>query len=156
MRRLLLLLVLAAVAVAYCPARKVKSGPSRLRRPAAAVEQLFDTIVPPRGLIACSGYDKPNGATRETFFLTNNDSVDAEAVNLTLAYYDMKGRQLHSATHTVRTTIPAGATRNVGVGSWDRNNSFHYFRSPAPKRRASTPYGVKARVNYILRLRSGE
>ena len=155
MRRLLLLLVLAAGVAAYCPARKMKSGPSRLRRPTSAVE-LFDTIVPPRGLIACSGYDKPNGATRETFFLTNNDSIDAEAVNLTIEYYDMKGRLLHSATHTVRTTIPAGETRNVGVGSWDRNNSFHYFRSAAPKRRASTPYGVKARVNDILRLRSGE
>lgn len=155
MRRQLFLLIMAAVAAMPLAARRTKSGPGRLHRE-VAVEAVYDTIVPAAGLIRCSGYDKPNRATRETFFLTNTDSLDVDAVNLTLDYFDSKGRQLHSATHTVRLTIPAGATRSVSVRSWDRNNAFHYVRSGAPKRRASTPFSVKARVNYILRLRNAE
>mgnify|MGYP002747473240 CR=1 FL=1 len=155
MKRFLPLLIMFALALPAV-ARRTKSGPGRLSREAVAAEAVYDTIVPAAGLIRCSGYDKPNRATRETFFLTNTDSLDVDAVNLTLDYFDSKGRQLHSATHTVRLTIPAGATRSVSVRSWDRNNAFHYVRSGAPKRRASTPFSVKARVNYLLRLRIAE
>lgn len=155
MKRLSVLVLLALTVALPLAARRQKTGPARLHKaPEPAVR--YDTLVPPApGAIRFSGYDKPNGATREMFFLTNlmPDSMDIDGVNVTFDYYDMKDRQLHSATHTLRVTLPAGRTRNVGVRSWDRNNSFHYFRSQPPRRRASTPYRVTSRVNYVLRLR---
>lgn len=154
-RGVLVLLLMAAVALPDVCARKVRSGPAKLRRNAAPVER-YDTVVDVASTLACSGYDKPNGATRETFFITNTDTLCVDAVNLTLDYFDMKGRKLHSATHTVRVELPPGQTRNVSVRSWDINNAFHYFRSQAPKRRASTPFGVKARINYGLRVKGAE
>lgn len=137
------------VAALPCAAKKQSIGPTRLKK-TPAVEILYDTIYPAEGTIICSGYDKPNRATRETFFITNGTADSIEAVNLTFDYFDMNGRQLHSATHTVRVQLPAGQTRNVAVSSWDRNNAFHYMLSPAPTRRASTPYRVSSRVNFLL------
>lgn len=160
MLRPLVILLLMLLVVPAADARRRRTGPAKLRREAAeattaaTLPQIYDTIVPAAGLISCAGYDKPNSATRETFFITNADTLDLECVNLTLEYFDMKGRQLHSATHSVSVELPAGQTRSVSVPSWDRNNAFHYFRSAAPKRRRSTPYSVKARVNYLLRLRA--
>lgn len=154
MKRLISIALLVLTAALPLAARRQKTGPARLHKAPAPTER-YDTIVPPAsGAIRCSGYDKPNGATREMFFLSNlmPDSLDVDGVNVTFDYYDMKGRQLHSATHTLRVNLPAGQTRNVGVRSWDRNNAFHYFRSQAPQRRASTPYRVTSRVNYVLRL----
>lgn len=133
-------------------AKKQASGPTRLKKQ-AQTEEIFDTIRPAEGRIRCAGYDKPNRATRETFFLTNalEDSTDIDAVCLTFDYFDMKGRLLHSATHTIRVNLGAGRTLNVSVSSWDRNNAFHYYLSPAPQRRASTPYKVTSRIDYALR-----
>lgn len=137
-------------------AKKQTSGPSRLKKP-ARTEAMFDTIRPAEGQIRCAGYDKPNRATRETFFLTNAmaDSMAIDGVSLTFDYFDMSGRPLHRTTRTVSVHLGAGETLNVGVSSWDRNNAFHYYLSPAPQRRASTPYKVVSTVNYVLRLRCG-
>lgn len=150
----LTVVIVAGVLALGVSARKQTVGPVRLTRP-VVVEARYDTIVPADGAIKCAGYDKPNRATRETFFITNSmpDSLAVDAVCLTLDYFDSDGRQLHSATHTVSVNIPAGETRNVSVPSWDRNNSFHYYLSPAPARRASTPYSVRSRIAYVLRRR---
>lgn len=147
----LLLLVLTLLSAA---AKKQSVGPSRLKKDAPATDAIaYDTIVPAEGEIRCSGYDKPNRATRETMFLTNllSDSIDIDAVNLTLDYFDLNDRQLHSATHTIFVHLPAGQTRSVSVPSWDRNNAFHYHLSPAPQRRPSSPYTVRSRLNFLLR-----
>lgn len=148
MRKLILLIML--LAVIPLSAKKQAVGPSKLKKPAAAVE-LYDTIVPASGSIRISGYDKPNRATRETFFITNNSADSIDAVSLTIKYFDTADRQLHVASHVVKVTLPPGETRNVAVPSWDRNNSFHYEKSPVPKRRQSTPYRVKISVNFALK-----
>lgn len=144
---LLLLLMLAALPVST---KKQSIGPSKLKKPVAVVE-LYDTLTPREGDIVCSGYDKPNRANRETFFVTNNTTDTVSELNLTFTYFDLQGRQLHSATHSVTVLLPPGETRNVSVRSWDSNNSFHYELSPAPKRRASTPYRVRSRINFLLK-----
>lgn len=153
MNRILPLLI-CLLAVLPLAARKQSVGPAKLRK-TSAPEALYDTIYPTEGEIRCAGYDKPNRATRETFFLTNNtaDSIDADAICITFEYLDLKNRQLHSVTHTVIIDLPHAQTRNVSIPSWDRNNAFHYELSTAPARRASTPYRVRSRVNYLLRRR---
>ncbi len=147
MNRLIILLTLVlSLPVA---ARRQVVGPTKLKK-TAPVEALYDTIVPAKGEIVCAGYDKPNRATRETFFITNNTADTLQGINLTFEYSDLKGRQLHSASHTIKTALVPGETRNVSISSWDRNNSFHYYLSPAPKRRPSTPYRVSSRINFLL------
>lgn len=149
MKRLIFIAV--AVLVAFpAVAKRQKTGPARLTRQSVE-EQLYDTIRP--GAIRCSGYDKPNAATRETFFVTNLDSVGIAGVALEFEYFDSGDRQLHRAAHTVMADIPAGETRAVSVPSWDRNNAFHYYLSQAPARRRSTPYKVRSKVEYVLRRR---
>lgn len=139
-------------------AKRRKSGPSKLTRTRAEAEmqaeapvEPFDTIRP--GFIRCSGYDKPNSSLRETFFVTNLDSLGVAGIGLEFEYYDMEGRQLHRASHELAIDVPAGETRAVSVSSWDRNNAFHYYRSEAPKRRRSSAYKVKSRVLYVVRRR---
>ncbi|MCM1309780.1 MAG: FxLYD domain-containing protein [Bacteroides sp.] len=144
---ILLIMLLLALPMS---AKKQSVGPARLKK-SAAIAAVYDTIIPPSGSIRIAGYDKPNPATRETFFLTNNSADSIDALNLTIKYYDTAGRQLHQATHTVKVTLPPGETRNVAVPSWDCNNSFHYEKSPAPQRRQSTPYSVKVSVNLALK-----
>lgn len=148
MRSLLILLLLCALAA---NARRQVTGPAKVAAPPAEIEAA-DTIRTNLEGIALSGYDKPNQALREAFFVTNNhpDSIEIAELNITFTYSDMKGRMLHEATRAIKCTIPAGETRRVEVPSWDRNCAFHYYRSQAPKRRASTPYKVASKVNYIL------
>lgn len=134
--------------------RRQNTGPAKVVAPAAEIEAA-DTIRTDLKGIVLSGYDKPNQAVREAFFVTNNhpDSIGIAELNVTLTYFDLKGRMLHEATHTVKCEIPAGKTHRIEVPSWDRNCAFHYFRSQAPKRRASTPYRVSSQINYILPIR---
>lgn len=122
----------------------------RLKKTPAPVD-MYDTIRP--AMLRFSGYEKPNAALRETFLVTNLDSLDLNGLAIELEYLDMENRQLHRASHTIITDIPAGETRMVSVASWDRNHSFHYFRSSAPQRRQSTPYKVKSNALYVLRLK---
>lgn len=153
-RSVVIALGLCAI-VAGAAAKKQRTGPARIRAVETVVAKAdtiapYDTIVPEEGSVRLSGYDKPNAAVRETFFITNHTDRNLMAVSITLTYSDMKGREMHEATHCVRADIPAGATRNVGVRSWDANRSYHYYRSAAPKRRASTPYRVASRVNFVV------
>lgn len=151
MKRLMFIL-LATLVVFSAGAKRQKTGPGKLAREQSAEPVIvYDTIRP--GMVRCSGYDKPNSATRETFFITNLDSVDIAGVGLVFEYSDTQGRQLHRVAHTILADIPAGQTRSLSVPSWDRNNAFHYFRSNAPQRRRSTPYQVTSRVDYVLRRR---
>lgn len=148
--------VVAVMSVAApVSARKVRVGPRRIvveRTAGAEAAAPFDTIACPSGAIRCSGYDKPNRASKETFFVTNLsvDSLAVEGLIITLDYSDMQGRQLHRARRLVKVSLPPGQTRAVSVPTWDVNNAFHYFRTPAPARRQSTPYRVSAAVDSLL------
>lgn len=122
----------------------------RLKKTPVTVD-VYDTIRP--AMVRFSGYEKPNTALRETFLVTNLDSLDLNGIAVELEYLDMESRQLHRAAHTIKVNIPGGETRMVNVPAWDRNHSFHYFRSPAPQRRQSTPYKVRSNALYVLRLK---
>lgn len=151
MKRLIFILLAVAVALS-AGAKRQKTGPTKLARNAnAGYAVTYDTIRP--GAVRCSGYDKPNSAVRETFFVTNLDSVDIAGLGLEMEYFDVQDRQLHQASLSIMVNIPAGQTRSVSIPSWDRSHAFHYYLSNPPQRRRSTPYKVKSRVNYVLRSR---
>lgn len=132
-------------------AKRQRTGPARLV-PIEEQAEVPDTIVPPDSTLVFSGYDKPNSALRETFFVTNQlpDSVTVLELNVTLTYFDMQGRMLHRVTHNVKSVIPPGQTRNVSVPAWDRNRAFHYYKSTPPSRRPSTPFRVSSSLNYVI------
>jgi len=150
MKRLSFLFIILLVG-AGMSAKRQRTGPARLvsvEEPAA----IPDTIIPADSTLIFSGYDKPNSASRETFFVTNQmpDSVTVLELNVTLTYFDMQGRMLHRAAHSVKTVIPPGQTRNVSVPTWDRNRAFHYYKSTPPSRRPSTPFRVSSFLNYVI------
>lgn len=133
-------------------AKRQRTGPARLLPETTAVQLCYDTIVPPEGSVVFAGFDKPNNANKETFFVTNNipDSVEIISLNVKLTYTTSDGKMLHSASHLIKSIIPPGETRSVAIPAWDRNHSFHYFRSAAPARRASTPFHVTSALNFVV------
>lgn len=144
-------LLLCLLASFSAGARKHSTGPARVSVP-PRVETPCDTIFPSGTQVRLSGYDKPNSATRESFFATNAhpDSVHITELGIIFTYYDMQGRQLHEQQRKVPCSLPPGATRQLTVPSWDRNNAFHYHLSQPPLRRQSTRYRVSSRVIYAL------
>lgn len=98
------------------------------------------TLIP--GNIVPSGYDKTLRATREAMFLTNNTGIGISAVELTLTYHDLEGRELHSRTVWTDAVIPSGATRRVEIPAWDHQHTLYYYKGPAPRTPNVTPFRV--------------
>lgn len=108
----------------------------------------FDTIsTPAASLVVLSGYDKPLRATVETMFVTNRLPSDIVSLSLRITYLDMDGHQLHERDVEVRNVVPAGATRQIKVRSWDSQKSFYYHKGQRPRVDAVTPYEVICVVN---------
>lgn len=112
----------------------------------------FDTIA---GVLAdrtvtISGYDKPLRASRESMFMTSNDSSAIMSLSFSIGYYDMQGRMIHKARHRLNVDIPPFETRQLTFPSWDRQQSFYYRRSTPPKRVSATPYEVKISVDTLF------
>lgn len=164
MKKLVILTVIAimAVALTYAGARRTRTGPARTPIVAPVSSQQrdvseADTIVAPAdSLIRLSGYDKTLRANRESFFVTNGlpDSVTVIELCLTFDYMDLSGRQLHRLTRTVKCDVPSGQTRNLSVPSWDKQHTFYYYMSPAPRRVQATPYMVRSTVERVVVIES--
>jgi hypothetical protein len=155
MKRLPLLiatLALAALTLASMPRKQRTASSARLRViPTATTPLPSDAVVPDSGAVRLSGYDKTNAATCESFFVTNADSsLTLIKLYVTLDYTDLSGRALHSRNEAVACDVPAGQTRQLTIPAWDRQHSFHYYRSTAPKRKASEPFRVTSRVDSVI------
>ncbi|MDE6027755.1 MAG: hypothetical protein K2G23_06770, partial [Muribaculaceae bacterium] len=92
--------------------------------------------------IEFSGYDKKLTSSSESFFVTNRSNRTITAIELTIDYLTLDGRQLNKKFHKIQCAIPPGETRMVDVKSWDTQHSFYYEKS-APARAAGTPFTVK-------------
>lgn len=118
---------------------------------AAAETTVIDTITsmtviePDTSAITIAGYDKPVDSRTESFFIVNRSAHRLKGISIILTYFDTSGRQLHQATHNIYCDIPAGNTRQTTVPSWDRQQSFYYILSRAPRRK-STPFTVTCRI----------
>ena len=102
----------------------------------------------PDSAIVLTGYDKPLYSQRETVFVINKSGFDFDEMNVTITYYDLQNRQLHTRDVSIKKHIPAGETLQVYFKSWDVQNSFYYAKSRKPRTQA-TPYTVKCKVNNV-------
>ena len=95
-----------------------------------------------------SGFDKPLNSLYETMFLTNNSGNDLVGIYFTIEYLDRSGRQFNKVTRSLHVDIPAGETRQLRWGSWDRQQSFFYVGSRNPRIRA-TGFDIKCRIDSV-------
>lgn len=126
----------------------------KLKRPKAVkVEAAMDTIdITRTDAVRFSGYEKTNPSNRETFFVTNNLGADSTltAIEVTLTYFTMDGKQLHQRTELIHCLIPSGQTRAIALPSWDANHAFHYYLSTPPRTRRSTPFRVTSSPTRLI------
>lgn len=99
--------------------------------------------------IVLAGYDKKATSATESLFVTNNSGADVEQMTISITYYDLRGRQLHAREVTSDTRVPRGETRKLDFPSWDKQKSFYYHKSGAP-RRAATPYDVATTIVELI------
>lgn len=92
--------------------------------------------------IEISGYDKPTSSDVETMFVKNNTDRNIVGLELELVYMDLQGNQLHERTEVTDDQIGCDKRVAITLRSWDKQKSYHYFRSRKAKR-ASTPYRVR-------------
>ena len=103
-------------------------------------------------LLTVAGFDKPLRSRVETMFVTNHTGRQIDGVTFTIDYFDLSGRKLHSRTLTVRTTIPAGETRQVSFRFAPGTASSHFTiacrQSPgeptAHRLRSPSRFGVQS------------
>ncbi len=162
MKRLLLLTLAGTLLLLLAPtptgARRIRTGPSRVPRSTqtatdTATAVNADTILAPDpDAVRLSGFDKTLRSPSESFFVTNSlpDSSTIIRLTVTFDYFDMQGRQLHSADHTIPCRIPPRATRRLSVPSWDSQHTFYYHRSPAPRRSSATPFTVRSTLRSAI------
>lgn len=108
---------------------------------------VFDTVtVVSQSDIRLSGYDKPLNSRKESLFVSNRTEREITAVEIRITYKDMQQRMLHETEKLLRTDIPPGETRRVEFPSWDRQNSFYYYKGRQPRVGNVTPYRVDCSV----------
>ena len=98
-----------------------------------------DSILPK---IRFYGFDKTVMSSVESFFISNTLDSDVKKIEVSITYYDMKGRQLHKKNAAIDCVIPAGETMRTDIKTWDTQKSFYFYQSVKPKRQA-TPFDVK-------------
>lgn len=126
-------------------ARKVQSRVVKPVLPALHADSICEikdsTLLLQR--ITLRGYEKTRDATQESLFATNNAAKTLTLLCLAIEYRDEKGRQLHRREVRIPCEIPTGETRLLNFPSWDKQHTFYYRHSPAPKRAQASPYDVK-------------
>ncbi len=96
-----------------------------------------------------SGYDKKATSDKESFFVTNRTDRKLCGIDITILYQTTDGRLLHRRIEKINCEILPGETEKIDIPSWDSQKSFHYYLSPPPKRRISTPYVVQFETESI-------
>ncbi|MDE6648783.1 MAG: hypothetical protein K2K45_02510 [Muribaculaceae bacterium] len=124
--------------VAGNDSEKLQKGRCRVTLTADSVD--FDMIIRPA--VRFYGFDKTIGSSFESFFITNGLDSTIEGMEISITYFDMKGRQLHRRTTRIDCKAAAGETIRTDIKSWDIQKSFYFHRSAKPKRQA-TPFDVK-------------
>lgn len=99
--------------------------------------------------VKITGFDKRADMRMESFFVTNTTDKRLVAIEFTVTYYTMSGRQLHWRSEEIDCDIPAGETRKFDIKSFDTQKSFYYHKTGAPKRRKASPFDVSVQVTCI-------
>ena len=117
-------------------------------RPAAPQQPLMTdsiAIFLPDSL-SFKNFDKTASSSQESFFITNDTPWHLSRVVLGIRYLRADTDEtLHERTATIDIDIPAGATRQAVIKSFDRQHSYYYYRSQQP-RKAATAFKVVFKV----------
>lgn len=157
--------VIAAVATALLLLIPAQASARRIRTGAPQAEKLTskEAVVPGSVMHSCSpadtrsplltGYDKRAGSDTESFFITNRADSTLTSFTVELTYLATDSTQLHRRTITRRCDIAPGETMRHDIRSWDRQHSFYYHKSMAPRGKyRATPYLLRAvTTGYSLR-----
>lgn len=98
-------------------------------------------------LVTFSGYDKTLRSRSESILALNNSTDTIVSLTIEITYKDMQGRQIHRRRVTSRQVIPPSERRMLTFASWDKQNSYYYFRSEPGRVRYQSvmPYQVDIR-----------
>ena len=94
------------------------------------------------------GFDKTVGSSLESFFISNELDSAINAMEITITYSDMKGRQIHKRNLRLECDVPPHETIRTDIKSWDSQKSFYFYQSAKPKRQA-TPFKAKIELNSV-------
>jgi len=135
------LAVLCQTAPACARKIRLRNEPKQLQQP-SETDSLRNMIAADSVPLRFSGYDKPANANRETFLATNLSLSDTVCnMEVEIEYSTMDHRQLHKRKVMISCMIPPGETRMLEIRTWDRQNSYRYYRS-REGRSAAVPYTV--------------
>lgn len=151
------LLLLVAALIPFLSVADRKNSIGRKLKPSVSLTagmpvcaEPFDTVAADNTMVRFSGYEKTLRSNRETVFITNLlDSCEIAAVYFTITYFDSSGRLLHKSPRRHRVIVPPGETRRADLPSWDRQFTFYYAGSPAP-RVSAIPYTITIRPDTLL------
>lgn len=144
MKHILPLILIVAAIFPLSARRKVNTLRSQLT-PLSVVEELQQTgpadTLRYADRITFSGYSKTLNDANETFFVTNETPFHISRLCVKFTYSTPDGTMIHEEFHDINCDIPAAATRQISVRSFDRQHNFYYHLGKKPKRSA-TPYKV--------------
>ncbi len=144
MKHILPLILIVAAIFPLSARRKVNTLRSQLT-PLSVVEELQQTgqadTLRYADRITFSGYSKTLNDANETFFVTNETPFHISRLCVKFTYSMPDGTMIHEEFHDINCDIPAAATRQISVRSFDRQHNFYYYLGKKPKRSA-TPYKV--------------
>lgn len=144
MKHILPLILIVAAIFPLSARRKVNTLRSQLT-PLSVVEELQQTgpadTLRYADRITFSGYSKTLNDANETFFVTNETPFHISRLCVKFTYSMPDGTMIHEEFHDINCDIPAAATRQISVRSFDRQHNFYYYLGKKPKRSA-TPYNV--------------
>lgn len=148
----LLLSTLFVFCMLVVSAQKTTRGKLKLRDDVKIENRTvaLDTIVPNKGEIVVSGYEKSQQSTSECFFITNNTPHLITSLSFTVTYYNLRGETLHSRKETVSCDIPPTETRKVDIRAWDRQKLWYYVNSQARHNDHCTPFDISIHIDLYL------
>lgn len=112
----------------------------------------FITTAADSGSVRFYGYEKTLRSAQETVFVSNLTPGNIYGLVFTVSYLDSEGRELHRRQVRTPDALPPGSTRRVDYPTWDKQHTFYFLGSPAP-RVAAIPYRVKIQPDSIIVLK---
>lgn len=89
------------------------------------------------------GYDKPHSSSRESLFMESKLPTDTiVTVTLSIQYQAMNGQGLHKRDVTLPCHLAPGESERLQFPSWDKTQTFYYFRNEPKRATGKTPYKV--------------
>ena len=157
MIRASLILAVLLFTASHAVSQKTTRGRLKLRDDVRIGQtvNVADTIIPAKGEIIVSGFEKAQQSASESFFVSNHTCFTITAIGFTITYLNLRGEVLHARTESVRCDIPPEMTRKVDIRSWDRQKLWYFKDSQARHNDYCNPFDIRIRIDYVVSPVSG-